>query len=104
MTSSSLTKTKEPGYGLSGVVPNLKNKAGSTLKSYLGSLQKFLDFASKKLNRPYLPEQTRDAFERLETNHNKGDIQGQLEEVSEGVRQPAHIQQGRSHNDVSTSY
>lgn len=100
MTSPSLTKTKEPGYGLSGVVSNLKNKAGSTLKSYL-------DFASKKLNRPYLPvlpEQTRDAFKRLETNHNKGDIQGQLEEVSEGVRQPAQIHQGRSHNDVSTSY
>ena len=53
---------------LKWVVPHLKKKAGSTLKSYLGSLQKFIEFASKKLTRPnlpVLPEQTRDALEDL---------------------------------------
>ena len=53
---------------LEWVVPNLKKKAGGSLKSYLGSLQKCLEFASKKLTRPnlpVLPEQTRDALEDL---------------------------------------
>ena len=53
---------------LDWVIPNLKAKAGGTLKSYLGSLQKFLEFTSKRLNRPnlpVLPEDTRDAFEDL---------------------------------------
>ena len=53
---------------LKWVVPHLKKKAGSTLKSYLGSLQKFIEFASRKLTRPnlpVLPEQTRDALEDL---------------------------------------
>ena len=50
------------------MVLNLKKKVGGTLKSYLGSLQKFLEFAPKKLTRsnlPVLPEQTRDALEDL---------------------------------------
>lgn len=40
---------------LDWVMPNLKNKAAGTLKSYLTSLQKFLEFVTKKGPRPHLP-------------------------------------------------
>ena len=37
------------------VVPNLKKKGAGTLKSYLTSLQMFLEYATKKGKRPHLP-------------------------------------------------
>lgn len=49
-------------------MPNLKSKAGGTLKSYLGSLQKFLEFLSKKGTRagvPVLPVPMKDACDDL---------------------------------------
>ena len=41
---------------LDWVVPNLTEKAGCTLKSYLGSLQKFLEYFTKKGTRSHLPK------------------------------------------------
>ena len=37
------------------VIPNLKKKAAGTIKSYLTSLQKFLEYVTKKGKRPHLP-------------------------------------------------
>ena len=53
---------------LDWVVPNLKQKAGGTLTSYMGSLQKFLEFATKKGSRPNLPalsDEIKDALSDL---------------------------------------
>ena len=38
------------------VIPNLKKKAAGTLKPYLTSLQKFLEYVTKKGARPHLPD------------------------------------------------
>ena len=53
---------------LNWVVPNLTKKAGGTLKSYLGSLQKFLEYVTKKGTRSHLPKidpVTKDALSDL---------------------------------------
>ena len=41
---------------LDWVMPNLTKKAGGTLKSYLGSLQKFLEYVTKKGTRSHMPK------------------------------------------------
>ena len=53
---------------LDWVVPNLTTKAAGTIKSYLTSLQKFLEFVAKKGNHPHLPsikEDTKDSLHDL---------------------------------------
>ena len=70
MTSKFWLRKEEEGnkVWLDWVVPNLKTKAIGTLKSSLGSLQKFLEFLSKKGTRagvPGLPTPMKDAYDDL---------------------------------------
>ena len=49
-------------------MPNLTKKAGGTLKSYLGSLQKFLEYVTKKGTKSHVPKidpVTKDALSDL---------------------------------------
>ena len=50
-----LTEDEGNRVWIDWVVPNLRKKAAGTLKSYLTSLQMFLEYVTKKGRRPYLP-------------------------------------------------
>ena len=50
-----LTEEEGNRVWIDWVVPNLRKKAAGTLKSYLTSLQMFLEYVTKKGRRPYLP-------------------------------------------------